>query len=413
LPAAYLSANKATWKQAFAARTGAAYEAHQIDNINITYGGGYEYSFDAGASFQSSNTTIKVAGTYPTFIRYTASPTCLMQLGDAIINPAPAGSAGTLSATATGVCTGGTTTLSLTGQTGTILWESSATTGTGFTTIAGSGVTPLYTSGALTTNIFYRAAVTTCGVTQYSNEIAVTVYALPTITPATGVLCAGATRTVTATAPTTPATYLWSSGENTPAINASTAGTYTVTVTQGGCVATLTSVLSAVSSPTVTASVSPTTVCEGGSVNLGSTATPLSLPFSYNTGFESGLPTGWTIVNPGTGNLWTVPTTLTGTARTGTRAAEYSWNSTNAANTYMITSPMSLIAGKVYTVSSWYKSSGATFPESFRVTVGTAAIAAAQTTVVLMHSSLQLTLLQPRVLTILHGIVTRLPINFT
>ena len=239
-----------------------------------------------------------------------------MQLGDAIINPAPAASAGTATATATGLCTGSTTTLSVAGNTGTIQWESSATTGAGFTAIA-TATTPNYTSGALTSNIFYRAAITTCGVTQYTNEVAITVYALPTISPATAVLCAGGSKTLTASAPTSPATYLWSTTENTPAITVTAAGTYTATVTQGGCVATVTSVLSAVASPTAAATATPAAVCQGSSVTLGSTATPLSLPFSYNTGFETGLPTGWTILNAGSGNLWTITSAPTGSVRTG------------------------------------------------------------------------------------------------
>ena len=48
-----------------------------------------------------------------------------------------------------------------------------------------------------------------------------------------GIICAGATATLTASG---GGTYLWNTGATTAAITTGTAGTYTVTVTTNGCV---------------------------------------------------------------------------------------------------------------------------------------------------------------------------------
>lgn len=103
-------------------------------------------------------------------------------------------------------------------------------------------------------------------------------------------------------------------------------------------------------------------------------------------GFEGAVfpPTGWTVTNEGTGNAWITSTI----PNSGTKAMQYSYNSTNAANTWMYTPQQQLLAGQTYTVSFWYSVAGASFPEKLKVTVGTAATTAAQTNILWTNSAL-------------------------
>ncbi len=104
-------------------------------------------------------------------------------------------------------------------------------------------------------------------------QVSVTVNANPiaTITPAGPIsLCPSASVTLTAGASTS---YLWSTGATTQAISVSTAGSYTVQVTNaGGCSATSSAVVvSAASSPTATITPGgPISICPSSSVTLTS-----------------------------------------------------------------------------------------------------------------------------------------------
>jgi trimeric autotransporter adhesin len=70
-------------------------------------------------------------------------------------------------------------------------------------------------------------------------------------TPNDGAICVGSSATLTASATGSAApTYAWSTGATTAAITVNTAGTYTVSVTDGSCVATATSVISTNALPT-------------------------------------------------------------------------------------------------------------------------------------------------------------------
>ena len=106
----------------------------------------------------------------------------------------------------------------------------------------------------------------------------------PTIAPAGTVnICAGTSRTLNASAGTT---YLWSTGATTQAIDVSTAGSYTVQVTNSlGCLsqpslATTVVVNPLPATPTITAS-GPTAICVGSNVILTSS---LSTSYLWSTG---------------------------------------------------------------------------------------------------------------------------------
>src|ERR1035437_4944595 len=160
-------------------------------------------------------------------------------------------------------CTGGNVTLTSSAGT-TYLWSTGATTASINATTAGS-----YTVKVKNANGCQSTA---------SAATAVTVNALPatpTITaggPTT--FCIGGNVTLTSSAGTT---YLWSTGATTASISTTTAGSYTVKVTNANGCQSATSAASAVTvnalppTPTITAG-GPTTFCAGGNVTLTSSA---------------------------------------------------------------------------------------------------------------------------------------------
>lgn len=89
LPAAYLTANKSTWKHVICARTGGINQGHQIDNLNIQYGNVLEYSADGGTTWQSSNYFPLTPGTYTAIVRYNTNTSCPTTIGTYTINAAP------------------------------------------------------------------------------------------------------------------------------------------------------------------------------------------------------------------------------------------------------------------------------------------------------------------------------------
>jgi hypothetical protein len=118
--------------------------------------------------------------------------------------------AGTVSSAQT-ICSGNTpTTLSLTGYTGTIQWQSS-TDNSSFSNIS-SQTSATYSPGALTTLTYYRAAVTNspCAVAN-SNSVAITVNIIAGITaqPSATTVCTGSTATISVTASGTAPSYAW------------------------------------------------------------------------------------------------------------------------------------------------------------------------------------------------------------
>src|ERR1035437_7559358 len=147
------------------------------------------------------------------------------------------------------------------------------------------GTSYLWSNGATTRNInvtasgSYTVKVTNSeGCQSTSSATVVTVNALPatpTITPGgPTTFCTGGSVTLTSSA---GISYLWSNGANTSSITVTTAGSYTVRVTNGsGCqsvasVATIITVNSLPSTPTIAAG-GPTAFCAGGSVTLTSSA---------------------------------------------------------------------------------------------------------------------------------------------
>ena len=105
-------------------------------------------------------------------------------------------------------------------------------------------------------------------------------------------------------------------------------------------------------------------------------------------GFESATfpPTGWTRINNSTtgGKDWVVsPGTFTDgpyTANTGTGCMVYEYSTPSAADAWMISPVLAMTAGSNYNITFSYRIRSATYPERMKVTIGTSATVAAQTT---------------------------------
>ena len=199
LPAAYISANKSSWKHAFAGRTGGVSESHLIDNLNIQYNSfNYEYSAD-GTTWASADPITGLApATYPVYIRYQATPSCFFNLGNAVIGAAPVVPTVSVTPTSATYCAGQATPITLTAS-GATTYSWSPSTGLSATT--GATVTAAPTTGTVYTVTGSNGCTATATATiTYSQPPVVTSV---TSTPASG--CSGNTSQlqVNASAPLT------------------------------------------------------------------------------------------------------------------------------------------------------------------------------------------------------------------
>lgn len=114
-----------------------------------------------------------------------------------------------------------------------------------------------------------------------------------------------------------------------------------------------------------------------------------SSPLPYTIDFESvtvpNLPTCTSNQNVGTGNDWK---TVSGanSGFTG-KYLRYTYNSSNAANTWFFTNNFNLVAGTSYTVSYKYGAGSTTYTEKLRVAYGNAANDEAMTTILAEHDN--------------------------
>ncbi|HEY0110941.1 MAG TPA: hypothetical protein VGB67_14980, partial [Fibrella sp.] len=225
--------------------------------------------------------------------------------------------AGSLAATASAVCAGQSTTLTLTGATNgtgiTYAFRSSTTQGGPYTTTLGTtGSTTTRNTGALTQTTYYIVDVV-CATGPDSSataEIAVTVNPLPSVTltnsnPAG--YCAGSSGSVTLTA-SGASTYTYSpatglSATTGPSVTASPTSTTTYIVTgtdANGCIDTGITTVNVIPNSIVEASASPASVCVNGSTQLNAIAAfeVVALKITEITYFRTG--TGQTPTYPAT-----------------------------------------------------------------------------------------------------------------
>jgi len=108
------------------------------------------------------------------------------------------------------------------------------------------------------------------------------------------------------------------------------------------------------------------------------TATNIPYTMDFESATTPNLPVCTANVNAGTGNNWTT----VGSPGFGftTKTLQYSWNGSNAANTWFFTQGLNLTAGTQYTVSYRYGNDSSTsYSEKLKVAFGTSATVAAMT----------------------------------
>ncbi|MEP7169062.1 MAG: GEVED domain-containing protein, partial [Bacteroidota bacterium] len=307
LPASYLTADKSTWKHAFAARTGGGWEGHYIDNLLIQFNNFYEYSINGGTSWSQTNPIIPpTSGTYSVDARYVSVPGCSANLGSVTIN---APSFTTIS-TFTAICGTSSTTpdLSFTpsfGAGATYQWQSSPA-GAGTWSNIGGATNTTYTApaGSITSNTDFQCVISCGGIPipgSPSSTATITVNPVPTVSasPTSNSVCSPGGTAAVLTATGSAATYAWlpvtgltpSSGIGSP-VSALPAGTttYTVTATNSfGCTATSTASVTVVAGPVVTATATPNAVCPGSNVQLDATVLAgVTYDWSTNSTFITG-----------------------------------------------------------------------------------------------------------------------------
>ncbi len=207
---------------------------------------------------------------------------------------------GTSSATTSTVCSGGSSTLNLSGQTAgqAVQWQSSTDNIT-FTDIQGATTSPFVLT-SITASKYYRARVGSGSCIVNSSVTNINVTAIPTAPTASnnGPVCVGTTLGLFAST-ISNATYSWTgpngyiSSLQNPTVSTSATslmgGTYGVKVTVNGCSSAITSTIVTVNSvPTVPTVSNNGPVCVGGSLNLtSSTQAGASYAWTGPNGFTS------------------------------------------------------------------------------------------------------------------------------
>ena len=226
-------------------------------SVTLSANTGASYIWSTGATTQSI--TVTTAGSYTVTVTNATGCSATSVATAVTVNPLPIASI-TASGPTT-FCAGGSVTLTANAASS-YLWSNGATT----QSITASA------AGAYTVRITNATGCTSVA----SAASTVVVNALPTASiTASGptTFCAGGSVTLSAN---TASSYVWSNGATTQSITVSTAGAYTVRVTNAtGCTsvasAASTVVVNALPTASITAS-GPTTFCAGGSVTLSANA---------------------------------------------------------------------------------------------------------------------------------------------
>lgn len=302
-------------------------------SVTLTSSAGSSYLWSNGATTSSINVT--TAGTYTVQVTNANGCQSAASSGTSVtVNALPATPTVTAGGPTT-FCSGGSVTLT-SSPGSTYLWSNGATT-------ASINVT---TSGNYSVQVTNAAG---CQSTA-SSATPVTVNALPsTPTISAGgstTFCAGGSVTLTASA---GSSYLWSNGATTSSINVTTAGTYTVQVTNGnGCQSaassgTTVTVNALPATPTISAG-GPTTFCAGGSVTL--TSTPGS-SYLWSNGATSAS------INVTTAGTYTVQVSnAAGCQSTASAGTSVTVNSLPAAPTISASGPTTFCSGGSVTLTS-------------------------------------------------------------
>ena len=239
---------------------------------NTTTGGVWSSSNASVASVSTNGTVSGVNnGSATISYTYTNATGCTSVVTKPIAVTVVPSAATSLSGPTT-FCAGNTVTITAP-LADTYLWSNNATTQS--ITVSTSGT--------------YDVLVATAGCSATSTPVSVTVNALPTpiVTTNNVAICQGTAATLTSSP---AANYTWSNGASTSSINVTSAGNYSVTVTDAnGCTATSTPMAIAVSAnPSVSISAAgPTTFCQGQSVVLNTNTNGSSYVWSNGAQTQS------------------------------------------------------------------------------------------------------------------------------
>lgn len=229
-------------------------------------GSGYKYTWDNGLG---TGSTVTVSPMVTTTYNVTVTDACsgYSQIVPVTVNVGQAPIAGTATATPSPVCSGGSTTVTLSSYSGNIQWQTAPSPGGPWTNVSG-GNGSSFVFGPLTATKFVRAIVSgTCGGTVFSNTLIIQVVQKPTITVSNSNICEGNNATLTATPSASGGTYSWSNSATTQSINVSPAvsTTYSVIYTINGC-------SSDPATSTVTVQAKPVVTINSAVICIGDTA---------------------------------------------------------------------------------------------------------------------------------------------
>lgn len=205
-------------------------------NLSNVAAGTYTVTVTNGSCTATATATVTNTGTVPTFTMSNSAATCNNANGTATVNGAPVGS--------------------------TYHWSNNATTA------SITGLTPGN----------YAVTVTNNGCTATNSTDVISTGAFTPQVSATNTTCGQNNGSATVSSPT-GGTYNWSNGLSGATISNLAAGTYTVTVSSGGCTATASVTVNSSTGVTATASATNST-CSGATGTASVTASP-SGTYSY------------------------------------------------------------------------------------------------------------------------------------
>lgn len=113
--------------------------------------------------------------------------------------------------------------------------------------------------------------------------------------------------------------------------------------------------------------------------------TIITYPHSENFDATNSIPCGWSVVDANSdGYTWSSQTL---NARSTPNTITYSYNVSSAANDWLFSPPLSMIAGNSYQVKFWYRVRSATYPEKLEVKWGSTATAAGMTSTAIFSNT--------------------------
>ncbi len=183
------------------------------------------------------------------------------------------------------LCSGNSSTLAATTNTGTILWyaspTSSTTIGTG-TSFIPTGLTAVGNASLYT---YYATGSVSCGTSLQRSSITITVNPTPTISVNSGSVCAG---TPFVMVPTGATSYSYTGG-NTQVVYPTTSTSYTVTgYSSAGCTNTTNVVSNVAVSPSPTITVNSGSICSGSSYTINASG---ASTYTFSSGSNIVAPT--------------------------------------------------------------------------------------------------------------------------